>query len=535
MNEFIVELIVRSLILASLGLVVRFAFIRSSAQSRARVLALTMVCLAAMPLAMLLFPRMQVVVGSYREVEAPISDRVSSVAMAPSTPDPATFPWGWVLAVTSVILVAKVVFTLIRFRKLELGLSPASTSLSDRVKSLTSKARIVFLCPKGEPPMTWGMIKPKIAMPEESENWIEPQFRSVVLHEDAHIQRKDWAVSIGFRFVAAFYWFNPLVWALKALFEQDSERAADDCVLAQGVDSTEYAQRIVEVAKALRPQAGKLPTLAMARNARLKRRLGAILSSRTSRSPMAGWKKVMVAGFLAMGALAAGLIVPTKERIVVKLDAPSSLLAKTPPPTSPTLDSDSKDISAPNAMLNVPDVKFDSSKIDTAGNSVSMVSNANASDKKLAEGCTPSPVTAQIGKPRPVSDSQKEIDDANQDLNDAMKEVRDSMAEMGENIDRETKQAIKDAQREAEQQIESAKKEIEKAGMSHKDKKLAKASLEFAKGIAGLSIKMATEVTKNLKIDPKIEIWNEGDEIDPDSKSDKGKKPKNPSTDKDKH
>lgn len=162
--------------------------------------------------------------------------------------------------------------------------------------------------------MTWGVVNPKIALPTESETWIEPEFRSVVLHEDAHIRRRDWAVSIGFRFIAALYWFNPCVWLLRAYFEQDSERAADDFVLAQGFDAPDYAERLLGVAQKLRPCAGRLPTVTMARTNRLNGRLRAILSSRTPREPMKGWKKVSVLGVLGCGALAGGFILPVIEQ-----------------------------------------------------------------------------------------------------------------------------------------------------------------------------------------------------------------------------
>jgi beta-lactamase regulating signal transducer with metallopeptidase domain len=311
MNAFLVELVVRSIIIACLGLGLRFALIRFSAQARAKVLTLTMFALAVLPVAMLLLPKVPVTVGKV-QAELPTSVVSNEIAVPVSTN---LNLWAMIWLSVVGISTTRVLISLFQFRKVEQGLSLASEPVTVRVRSLTNRAKGVFYSPEGEPPMTWGMVNPKIALPTESETWIEPEFRSVVLHEDAHIRRRDWAVSIGFRFIAALYWFNPCVWLLRAYFEQDSERAADDFVLAQGFDAPEYAERLLGVAQKLRPCAGRLPTVTMARTNRLNGRLRAILSSRTPREPMKGWKKVSVLGVLGCGALAGGFILPVIEQL----------------------------------------------------------------------------------------------------------------------------------------------------------------------------------------------------------------------------
>ncbi|MEI8283311.1 MAG: M56 family metallopeptidase, partial [Armatimonadota bacterium] len=325
MNEFFLELIYRSMILAGLGLLVRLALVRSSAQARAATLTVTIGALALLPLAMVLLPELTITVAQHEVFEsAATSTLVASEVVA----KPFVFPGGLVWMTMAVLLLARLSLSLYRFHRLEQGFAPASASLIERVKGFTLRARGVYFSPLGEPPMTWGFLQPKIALPQESEEWIEPQLRSVVLHEDAHIRRRDWAVMIAFRVIVATYWFNPLVWVLQKFYELDSERAADDLVLSQGVDSAEYAGRLVEVAKTLRGRQSRIPAVTMARSCRLNGRVSAILSSKTRRDMLKGWTKVSVLGILGTGAIGAWMIMPEIKQVRL------SARAKTPAPPS---------------------------------------------------------------------------------------------------------------------------------------------------------------------------------------------------------
>ena len=469
MNEFLIELVYRSLILASLGLCVRFALVRSSAQARAAVLTVTVLALALLPLSMVLLPRLTVTVAKHEFVESAVSNAVASVPSPPGF----VFPWILVWTVVTTLLLARVAYSLYRFKRLEQGFAPASDSLAKRVKNLTKRAHEVFFCPEGEPPMTWGFLQPKIALPTESEQWVEPQLRSVVLHEDAHIRRKDWAVMIGFRAAVAAYWFNPLVWLLQKLYELDSERAADDFVLAQGVEAPEYAGRLVEVAKTLRHQKTRIPAVTMARSHRLNGRVASILSTKTQRGMLKGWTRISVLGLLVTGAVATGTIVPEIKQIRLAVQVPKDASPVSPIPST-NLNNESK-------ILNVD--------FDMGPETDENVPSKNEPNKEvhhLATGKNGQPNNPKQVRPsnkvnkdsialNSIGDIKIEVPD-DIDMNSIQKEISDGL--------KQAKEEIQKAKKESEKSMRDAEAEIDKSEMPEAARQMAKASIKMAKGVA---------------------------------------------------
>ena len=65
-------------------------------------------------------------------------------------------------------------------------------------------------------PLTFGARHPMVVLPAEAEDWPAERLRAALLHEMAHIKRRDWVLQMLGSVVGAVYWFNPLVWlALK--------------------------------------------------------------------------------------------------------------------------------------------------------------------------------------------------------------------------------------------------------------------------------------------------------------------------------
>lgn len=522
MNTFLFELITRSAILAGLGLALRFALLRSSAHARANVLALTMVALALLPIALIALPRFAVTVAHHELLE---SSATQSIGAVPYTQQ-FSFPWVIVWVAITSLLIAQVVYALIQFRRLELGFIPASETLTKRVKRLAVRAHGVFFCPAGEPPMTWGLLQPKIALPTESEDWIEPQLRSVVLHEDAHIRRKDWAAMIGFRAITAIYWFNPLVWVLKMLFEQDSERAADDFVLAQGIDAPEYAGRLVEVAKTMQHQRSRVPAITMARSHRLNGRVAAILSTQTKRGILTGWTRLAVLGILTIGAVSAGMILPVVKQVRFSTKTSDQMVAA----SDTTVDFKSEDESWNTEDLIGPDNVFDTPPTPQA-TPMATPKTKSVLLKAPTKTNKPNHVTVSMDQPGSTEldmDSiseivdkglkQAQIDlknmpDLNININDreAQRESIRAQREHQRSLDRDLKEAkkemsneiqksLQDAQKEigkaklvSEKDMKDAEAEIDKSDMPEASKKMAKQSIQLTKGIVNGLLKSFVE------------------------------------------
>jgi len=151
-------------------------------------------------------------------------------------------------------------------------------------------------------PVTLGLFRPVVLLPEAAHAWPAERLRVALLHEFAHIRRGDWAAQTGARLVCALYWHNPLVWAAARLLRAEAERACDDLVLAAGVPAPDYARHLLAVAQALSGRPRPLPlAVPMAGCGPLESRLRAVLAARPRRAPSR--RLAATALLLALGVL----------------------------------------------------------------------------------------------------------------------------------------------------------------------------------------------------------------------------------------
>jgi len=133
-------------------------------------------------------------------------------------------------------------------------------------------------------PMTWGMVRPRIVLPAGAKEWSPDRRRVVLSHELAHIARHDWLVQICAGLARSLYWFHPLVWFATASLRNESERACDDAVLNGGVNASDYANQLLDLARTLRnAHRGASAALAIARPSNLERRFIAMLNPTLNR------------------------------------------------------------------------------------------------------------------------------------------------------------------------------------------------------------------------------------------------------------
>src|SRR6185295_16477575 len=99
--------------------------------------------------------------------------------------------------------------------------------------------------------VTWGLLQPKVILPAAARGWSDQRVRVVLRHELAHIRRGDWVVFLAAEVLRAVYWFNPLVWIACRRVRQESEHACDDVVLDAGIDGSDYAAHLLDLARTL--------------------------------------------------------------------------------------------------------------------------------------------------------------------------------------------------------------------------------------------------------------------------------------------
>lgn len=99
-------------------------------------------------------------------------------------------------------------------------------------------------------PLACGVLRPMILLPGDAREWDERRLRAVLLHESEHVRRRDCAAKYVAQVSRALLWWNPLAWILAARMSREQELACDAAVLAAGVPADDYAEILLDIARA---------------------------------------------------------------------------------------------------------------------------------------------------------------------------------------------------------------------------------------------------------------------------------------------
>ncbi|HVG72984.1 MAG TPA: M56 family metallopeptidase [Vicinamibacterales bacterium] len=202
-------------------------------------------------------------------------------------------------------------------------------------------------------PMVAGFWRPCILLPTDAASWPDDRLHVVLLHELAHIKRRDCLTQAIAQIVCGIYWFNPIVWIGARRLRVERERACDDFVLAKGTRGSEYANHLLEIAQTARPERLAPLTLAgvaMARRSQLEGRLMAILDPAIRRSSTTAARLAAAAALVTISvpvaavqlkdavpvsAVSTGPIRAAVESIAVPVAAPAAAPAAAAPSQAP--------------------------------------------------------------------------------------------------------------------------------------------------------------------------------------------------------
>jgi len=133
-------------------------------------------------------------------------------------------------------------------------------------------------------PVAFGVLRPRVLLPEGSEDWSVDLRRAVLLHEFAHVQRHDCLTQSMSQVACALFWFHPAVWWAASQMRSERERACDDRVLAARTRASDYADQLLAMVRSLRAKRlAALGAVAFARPSSLEGRLLAVLDPRRNR------------------------------------------------------------------------------------------------------------------------------------------------------------------------------------------------------------------------------------------------------------
>jgi len=154
-------------------------------------------------------------------------------------------------------------------------------------------------------PTAFGILKPTIIIPMAGDNWPAERRRAVMLHELAHVERRDCLTQMVASVACAVYWPHPGVWWLAHRLRVERELACDDLVVSMGTSPRDYAGHLLEVAYALRTSLAPALSASMANPRHLERRMLALLDASRNRATPAVRSRLAVA--LVAGAVLAAV------------------------------------------------------------------------------------------------------------------------------------------------------------------------------------------------------------------------------------
>lgn len=211
------------------------------------------------------------------------------------------------------LLLARLLLRLYRVRALiERGVCAPDGQLQARLNSLREQIGVqrgveILLVEDIETPVTAGLLRPRIILPDSALSWRPETLDNCLLHELAHIRRYDWlTLTLGY-LACALFWWNPVVWTLLRELRADSEYAADDQVINNGVRPSAYGEQLLALVHSKAEEHQNALLVGLAGQADISSRIRSLLDVRTNREPLKRAKVCLLAvfAFSCGGAVAA--------------------------------------------------------------------------------------------------------------------------------------------------------------------------------------------------------------------------------------
>lgn len=135
-------------------------------------------------------------------------------------------------------------------------------------------------------PFAWGWRKPIVVLPSDAGEWSESQQRSVLIHELAHVARRDYPLHLIAEVACALYWPNPLIWLAARCSAMERERACDDLALQNGTPCDEYAKHLLHIARSQLTWGTPVPVTTMAGENSLTERIQCVMNKKLDHSSL---------------------------------------------------------------------------------------------------------------------------------------------------------------------------------------------------------------------------------------------------------
>ena len=174
-----------------------------------------------------------------------------------------TVSGSWALGIFAIwamvagIGLARVTVALWQLRKLRASCTAIDPTTLDPVLRATLQGfqtaiRSVRLCQSDrvQVPTAIGFLKPLVVIPTWAlQELSTAELNSILIHELAHLRRRDDWTNLAQQVVKALLFFHPAVWWIENKLALEREMACDDAVLAETANPKGYAQCLVSIAE----------------------------------------------------------------------------------------------------------------------------------------------------------------------------------------------------------------------------------------------------------------------------------------------
>ncbi len=228
----------------------------------------------------------------------------------------------------SAALLGRLALGLLQMRKLRRTATPVEIStLPAELRTMfeqaeTSRKIQLSINDEVEAPAAFGFLKPAIVVPSWTLNDLpKEELKVILLHEMAHLQRRDDWTNLLQKVVKAVFFFHPAVWWIESRLALEREMACDDVVLAQTQSPRAYAASLISFAeKVHRSRELALAQSVIGRMRQISFRIAQILDSKRP-SATSVWKPAL-AGVAVLSA-AALLATPYAPHLIAFQNSPA--------------------------------------------------------------------------------------------------------------------------------------------------------------------------------------------------------------------
>ena len=178
-----------------------------------------------------------------------------------------------VVAVGALVRLAWLTFGLVRLKNLRRAATARGVAGVERdvLPSIRTNVEIRYVPELGHP-VTFGLLRPIVLLPERlSAQPLDIQ-RAVIGHEVLHVQRRDWAWLMLEEIAVCLFWFHPGSWWLASRIQLAREEVVDELA----IQLTGRRKAYVEALLAFADATSVVPTAAFARRRHLFRRIALV-------------------------------------------------------------------------------------------------------------------------------------------------------------------------------------------------------------------------------------------------------------------